>query len=70
MNCRIGTDITMTQIRADYDAVFLGLGAQAGRALAVEGADAPNVVTATSFLKAFNDGRLRHVGKRVVLKSL
>ena len=67
MNCRIGTDITMTQIRADYDAVFLGLGAQAGRALAVDGADAPNVVTATSFLKAFNDGRLRHVGKRVVV---
>lgn len=67
MNCRIGTDVTMEQIRADFDAVFLGLGAQAGRALAVEGADAPNCVTATSFLKAFNDGRLRHVGKRVVV---
>lgn len=67
MNCRIGTDITMAQIRAEFDAVFLGLGAQAGRALAVEGADAPNCVTATSFLKAFNDGRLRHVGKRVVV---
>ena len=67
MNCRIGTDVTMAQIRADFDAVFLGLGAQAGRALAVEGADAPNCVTATSFLKAFNDGRLRHVGKRVVV---
>lgn len=67
MNCRIGTDITMAQIREEFDAVFLGLGAQAGRALAVEGADAPNCVTATSFLKAFNDGRLRHVGKRVVV---
>lgn len=67
MNCRIGTEVTMEQIRADFDAVFLGLGAQAGRALAVEGADAPNCVTATSFLKAFNDGRLRHVGKRVVV---
>ncbi len=67
MNCRIGTDITMTQIRKEFDAVFLGLGAQSGRALAVEGADAPNCVTATSFLKAFNDGRLRHVGKRVVV---
>ncbi len=30
LNCRIGTDITMAQIRADFDAVFLGLGAQAG----------------------------------------
>ena len=67
MNCRIGTDITMAQIRSEFDAVFLGLGAQAGRALAVDGADAPNCVTATSFLKAFNDGRLRHVGKRVVV---
>lgn len=66
-NCRIGTDITMEQIRADFDAVFLGLGAQSGRSLPVEGADAPNCVTATSFLKAFNDGRLRHVGKRVVV---
>jgi len=66
-SCRIGTDITMEQIRADFDAVFLGLGAQSGRGLPVEGADAPNCVTATSFLKAFNDGRLRHVGKRVVV---
>jgi len=67
MNCRIGTDVTIAQIRADFDAVFLGLGAQAGRPLPVEGADAPNCVTATAFLKAFNDGRMRHVGKRVVV---
>jgi len=67
MNCHIGADITMAQIRSEFDAVFLGLGAQSGRALAVAGAEAPNCVTATSFLKAFNDGRLRHVGKRVVV---
>ncbi len=67
MNCRIGTDVTLEQLRAEFDAVFLGLGAQAGRALPVDGADAPNCVTATAFLKAFNDGRMRHVGKRVVV---
>ena len=67
MNCRIGTDVTLEQLRSEYDAVFLGLGAQAGRPLPVEGADAPNCVTATAFLKAFNDGRMRHVGKRVVV---
>jgi NADPH-dependent glutamate synthase beta subunit-like oxidoreductase/Pyruvate/2-oxoacid:ferredoxin oxidoreductase delta subunit len=68
MKTRVGTDITMEQIRKDFDAVFLGLGAQGGRPLPVEGdSSAPNVVTATSFLKAFNDGRLRHVGKRVVV---
>jgi len=67
MNCRIGTDITLEQIRAEFDAVFLGLGAQSGRPLPLADSDAPNVVTATAFLKAFNDGRMQHVGKRVVV---
>jgi NADPH-dependent glutamate synthase beta subunit-like oxidoreductase len=67
MNCRIGKDVTLEQIRSEFDAIFLGLGAQAGRALPVAESDAPNVVTATAFLSAFNDGRLRYVGKRVVV---
>jgi NADPH-dependent glutamate synthase beta subunit-like oxidoreductase/Pyruvate/2-oxoacid:ferredoxin oxidoreductase delta subunit len=67
MKCRVGTDITLEQIRKDFDAVFLGMGAQAGRALPIADSSAPNVVTATAFLKAFNDGRLQHVGKRVVV---
>jgi NADPH-dependent glutamate synthase beta subunit-like oxidoreductase len=67
LNCQIGRDITLEQIRKDYDAVFLGMGAQSGRALPLDDSDAPNVVTATAFLRAFNDGRLQHVGKRVVV---
>lgn len=67
MNCRIGTDITLAEIKSSFDAVFMGIGAQGGRALPVPGNDAPNVVTATAFLKAFNDGRMLHVGKRVVV---
>ena len=65
--CRVGTDVTLESLRSDFDAVFLGMGAQSGRPLPAPGGDAPNVVTATAFLKAFNDGRLRHVGKRVVV---
>ncbi len=67
LSCRIGTDIALDEIKASFDAVFLGLGAQSGRPLPVEGAEAPNCVTATAFLKAFNDGRMLHVGKRVVV---
>ena len=67
LKCRIGTDVSLEQLREDYAAVFLGMGAQSGRPLPAPGGDAPNVVTATAFLKAFNDGRLRHVGKRVVV---
>ncbi len=67
LNCRVGTDVSMEQIRAEFDAVFLGLGAQSGRPLPVPGATAPNCVNAIQFLRAFNDGRMRHVGKRVVV---
>ncbi len=67
MNCHVGKDITMDELRAQFDAIFFGLGAQSGRPLPVPGAQAPNCVTATAFLKAFNDGRLRHVGKRVAV---
>ena len=68
LKTKVGVDVSMEQINQEFDAVFLGLGAQGGRALPAEGADnVSNVVTATSFLKAFNDGRLQHVGKRVVV---
>ena len=59
---RVGSDVSMESIQHDFDAVFFGMGAQSGRALPCSGNDAPNVVTATAFLRAFNDGRLQHVG--------
>jgi len=67
LKTRIGTDVTLEQLKNEYDAVFMGLGAQGGRPLPAPGADAPNCVTATAFLRAFNDGRMKHVGKRVVV---
>lgn len=67
LNTRIGRDVSMERIEQEFDAVFMGLGAQSGRALPAPGNEAPNCVTATAFLRAFNDGRLRYVGKRVVV---
>ncbi len=67
MNCRVGKDISLEQVRSEFDALFLGMGAQSGRALPIPDSGAPNVVTATAFLRAFNDGRLKYVGKRVVV---
>jgi len=67
LGCRVGTHVKMDEIRARFDSVFLGMGAQSGRPLPVEKEHTPNVVTATTFLRAFNDGRLMHVGRRVVV---
>ena len=67
MNVRVGTDVPMAQLEQEYDAILIALGAQGGRMLPVEGADAPNCVPATAFLRAFNEGRLQHVGNKVVV---
>ena len=67
LNTRIGREVSMDEVQKEFGAVFMGLGAQGGRPLPVAGAEAPNCVTATAFLRAFNDGRLQHVGKRVVV---
>ncbi len=67
METRIGSDITLDEIEAEYDAVFWGIGAQSGRALPIEGGDAVNCITGVAFLDAFNDGRLHHVTGRVIV---
>ncbi len=67
LGCRVGTDVTLEDIRSAFDAVFLGMGAQSGRPLPLQNGEAPNIVAATAFLRAFNDGRMRFVGKRVVV---
>ncbi|HMM47127.1 MAG TPA: NAD(P)-binding protein [Thiobacillaceae bacterium] len=67
LKTRVGSDISFEEIDKNYDAIFLAMGAQAGRPLPVPGAEAPNCVTAVAFLRAFNEGRLQHVGNRVVV---
>ncbi|MDP1864296.1 MAG: NAD(P)-binding protein [Thiobacillus sp.] len=67
LKTRVGSDVSYEEIDKEYDAVFMAMGAQAGRPLPVPGAEAPNVVTAVAFLRAFNEGRLQHVGNRVVV---
>ncbi|MDP2056497.1 MAG: NAD(P)-binding protein, partial [Thiobacillus sp.] len=67
LKTRIGSDVGFEQIEKEFDAIFMAMGAQAGRPLPVPGAEAPNCVTAVAFLRAFNEGRLQHVGNRVVV---
>jgi NADPH-dependent glutamate synthase beta subunit-like oxidoreductase/Pyruvate/2-oxoacid:ferredoxin oxidoreductase delta subunit len=67
LKTRVGSDVSYDAIDKEFDAIFMAMGAQAGRPLPVPGAEAPNVVTAVAFLRAFNEGRLQHVGNRVVV---
>ncbi len=67
LNTRIGREIALDKLEADYDAVLLTIGCKAGRGLPVPGSDAPNVISGVGFLEAFNQGRLKSVSGRVVV---
>jgi glutamate synthase (NADPH) small chain len=64
---RIGRDVTLKDLEAQYDAVLIAIGCKAGRPLPVPGADAPNCISGVAFLEAFNQGRLKAVAGRVVV---
>jgi glutamate synthase (NADPH/NADH) small chain len=46
----VGRDVTLDQLRHDFDAVFLAFGAQRPKPLGVPGADLPGVIAALPFL--------------------
>jgi NADPH-dependent glutamate synthase beta subunit-like oxidoreductase/Pyruvate/2-oxoacid:ferredoxin oxidoreductase delta subunit len=67
-NTKIGVDVSLEQIEKDYDAVFVGIGAQSGTPIDIPGAaEASNCITGVAFLEAFNDGRLQHGANKVLV---
>ncbi len=67
-NTEIPKDITMEQIRNDYDAVYISVGAQAGKGVDVPGADAEGVYSAVDILGRIGRGDAPDFsGKRVVV---
>jgi len=67
LNTRVGTDVPLADLENEFDAVLFAMGAQTGRDLPVDGWEAPNCLTGVAFLGAFNDGRLKHSGQKVVV---
>lgn len=58
--CEVGKDVTFEKLVEDFDAVYIGVGATAGRKAGIEGEDAPNAYLAMEFLtsiqkKLFNE---------------
>ncbi len=66
-NTKIGQDISVEQLEADYDAILWTVGCWNGRGLFVEKwAETPNCVSAVDFLEAFNKGTMKYTAPRVV----
>jgi len=66
-NTRVGRDISFKQVREQYDAVYLALGAHKGSTMGIEGENSANVFTAASFLNRVNTGAKVEIGNRVVV---
>ena len=67
-NTKVGVDISFDEIRSESDAVYIGIGAQLGNRMPVDGADAKNVIPAADFLQLAAKGELPDLtGKRVAL---
>ena len=66
-NVIIGKDLSLAQLRQEYRAAFVGIGAHKGLKLRVPGEDAPNVFTGTEFLNKANSGEEVRIGSKVLV---
>ncbi len=65
MRTRLGRDVTLDELRRDFDAVFLGIGAQGSRGLGCAGEEL--ATSALAFLGAVAEGGRPDVGEDVVV---
>lgn len=65
---RIGRDIPFSEIKKEYDAVYIGIGAQLGNRMPMENHDAAGVIPAADFLQKVAMGEnIDLSGKKVVI---
>ncbi len=67
LGTRLGRDVTLEALGADFDATFLAIGATKGRDLDIPGHDADGVFRAVEFLLNINQGFHVDIGDRVVV---
>jgi len=67
-NTRVGVDVSMDDLKKEYAAIYLGIGAHEGWALGIPGEDGEGVMSAVEFLYKVNSGEAVDVsGKKVLI---
>ena len=68
LDTEIGKDISFNDIRRQYDAVYIAIGAHADKKLKIAGADKDGVISAVEFLRGIGDEVIPDFsGKRIVI---
>jgi NADPH-dependent glutamate synthase beta subunit-like oxidoreductase/ferredoxin len=63
----VGREVTVEELSAHHAALFLGVGAQAGKRLGIPGEDGPGVFTGTVFLGQVHRAAPPGIGERVLV---
>ncbi len=66
-NVQLGRDIALSDLAADYDAVYLAIGAQKAVPMPVKGSDLEGCLLGVDFLKAHALGASPDLGKKVAI---
>jgi NADPH-dependent glutamate synthase beta subunit-like oxidoreductase len=66
-NTRVGEDVSLDDLRSQYQAVFVSIGAHQGLKLRVEGEEADNVFSGVEFLNRIHHGERIAVGDNVIV---
>ncbi|MFQ6015312.1 MAG: FAD-dependent oxidoreductase [Anaerolineae bacterium] len=66
-NTTVGEDLSLADLRRDFDAVFIGVGLGKGRDLRIEGNDLDGVFKAVDFLLNVNAGYRVELGQKVIV---
>jgi len=66
-DCKIGKDVSFAELRKDYAAIYVAIGAHQGKKLGVPGEEGPGIWTGTEFLNHANSGKKVEIGGNVVV---
>jgi len=67
-NTRVGVDVSMDDLKKEFDAIYLGIGAHEGWTLSIPGEEGEGVMSAVEFLNRLNSGEDMGVsGKKVLV---
>jgi len=66
-NIKVGVDLPFRELRKEYDALYVAIGAHRGVALNIPGEDASHVFAAADYLNRINSGVKVDLGNKVVV---
>ncbi len=64
---KIGKDVSFEDIRKEYAAIYVAIGAHQGKNLGIPGEDGPGIWTGTEFLNHANSGKEVDLGTKVIV---